>query len=308
MARRLITARLRFANGNPAASLTVSVLQGRRTLATGQTGPTGRFEADIGPPADVPPNVAASWITLPTPLRLRVQDAAPNFFETPLRANNALYVLPPAFDPPEPEPPSNPNPVAGSDADTVNLAVQKPISPSPGTPFSTVNDAAPGHVMCIRKNGSPWVSVTRGLSRLARQGINQRAMTDDTIISIASMSKPLTATAVVAMIDDWAAIRADFFASQGAGAPMTPLQVSGHDRHRRCRRSQCRYSPISIAGEFIAYVPSGSVADGVKKALHSFVNGVDRGDTLPAAPPGYFGLLKRGVANAAPALSDPSGR
>jgi CubicO group peptidase (beta-lactamase class C family) len=62
----------------------------------------------------------------------------------------------------------------------------------------------------------PFADACRGLARVLTPTIAEQAMTPDTIIHLASMSKSITSTALVAMKEDWQAI-ADLVAQLKAG-------------------------------------------------------------------------------------------
>jgi CubicO group peptidase (beta-lactamase class C family) len=69
--------------------------------------------------------------------------------------------------------------------------------------------AAPGCIFMVRRDGQPFVTLGRGWARLPIPGASappvdeHLPMTEDTVVHIASMAKPICAAAVVALMDDW---------------------------------------------------------------------------------------------------------
>src|SRR5689334_23084320 len=65
----------------------------------------------------------------------------------------------------------------------------------------------PGCQFVMRRDGDLHVDASIGWARAPWDDDGPAAMTGDSIIHIASMSKPITATALFALFDDWNAIR-----------------------------------------------------------------------------------------------------
>lgn len=171
---------------------------------------------------------------------------------------------------------------------------------------------APGLVFLVRKNGAPWASATRGLARVAAPGVAAQAMTNDTILHLASMAKPVTATAVVALLEDWAEMRDTVAAIGTPGAPTVRLTVSlplgPPSAVRRLdvpRVLAPLFSDRTRARSFVDGAWPPQVGADIRTALDIFAQGAQV-TPRPAVPPGCFGLLRRvfdGVA--VPAFADP---
>ncbi len=207
---------VKFANGQNAALLDVRASEAGRTYDLGKTGPDGRIDRavrrrrkllfGIDDPTDNPMlQVAVSDLDGHV-----ARKAVSTWFIRPLP-----FVLPAEFTPQPDEAPAVPAAAAGSPSALADQALRPLVPPN-----------APGHVFLVRKDGVPWANATRGLARAAAFGVSARAMTNDTIVHLASMSKPITATAVVAMLEDWAGIRDAVAAIGTPGAPTVQLTVS----------------------------------------------------------------------------------
>jgi CubicO group peptidase (beta-lactamase class C family) len=216
---------------------------------------------------------------------VRVQDLDGHALTQPL---GPIVGLPASFDLPADEsqtrhlalPPSMPGRVAEALRDT----------PSFGTP---------GMVFLVRRNGAVWVDSTAGLSRVHRDGVSARAMTNDTIVQLASMSKPITATALFAMLDDWKAI-ADAVEAKEPVDTLTLTDGSGS----RTVSVQHVFAPLfadpAVAAGFLARgLPRPRGAD-FRPALERFAQGGVTVTPPPAVPPGHFGLLRRVLDGVAP--------
>ena len=112
-------------------------------------------------------------------------------------------------------------------------------------------------------------------------------MTNDTIVHLASMSKPITATAVAAMIDDWTSMRDAIAALGSPGAPtqimhLGPLEIA--------------VPPVLVplfsdrgrAASFLSGTWLTHVHPKVRTALDAFANHGATISPQPVAPPGYF--------------------
>ena len=186
---------------------------------------------------------------------------------------------------------------------------------------ASMNGKAPGHVFMMRKDGAVWAEAAGGKAILPRPGQPGRNMTNDTIIHIASMSKPICATALVAMIDDWTEMQAD--RALLATTPPAKTQVLTFHPHLRLglagRRpriiSQERvphliaplYADRARAAEFIAEGFADALPGEMGRLLEAFV--ADPAVVVTPAPPipaGHFGLLRRVMLSAPPpAYTDP---
>jgi CubicO group peptidase (beta-lactamase class C family) len=278
-----------FANGHDAAGLDVRVDEvGGSSYQVGKTGDDGKIDAFVrgrrrrhafGRTFEDP-------FDHPT-LNLHLSDQAGHAINTP---DVQTFILPPWFDPP---------PLAQSPTDPVL---------TPGTPSALADAAirpivepnAPGYIVFVRKDGSEWANATRGLSRAPLPGISALAMTNDTIINLASMSKPITATALVAMIDDWTAMRDALAAIGTPGAPTRHIQVA-HWRFLSKALVDVDVPQVLAplfankqrAFEFLSLLPA-SVSSAVRDALALFANDFTTFVSIaPAVPAGYFGLLRR---------------
>ena len=278
-----------FANGHDAGGLDVRVDEvGGSSYQVGKTGSDGKIDAfvrsrhklhalgrDFEDPFDHPT------------LMIRLSDQAGHVITIP---EMQTFVLPPYFDPPPPsEVPTDPVLTPGSPSALADAAVRPLVEPN-----------APGYILLARKDGTEWVNATRGLARAPLPGTSAHAMTNDTIINLASMSKPITATALVAMIDDWKAMRDAVAAIGTPGAPTQHLQLV-RQRILTTLRLDVDVPQVLVplfadrqwALEALLMLPA-SVNAAIRNALttfsHDFTTFVSPG---PVIPPGYFGLLRR---------------
>ncbi|WP_295631478.1 serine hydrolase [Novosphingobium sp.] len=83
----------------------------------------------------------------------------------------------------------------------------------------------PGATYLMRREGVVHADGSVGLARVLTPTVAEQAMNRDTIIHIGSMSKPLTATAMVALFDDWNAL-ADLIESVRAERPVPTTHYS----------------------------------------------------------------------------------
>jgi hypothetical protein len=181
-----------------------------------------------------------------------------------------------------------------------------------------VDPFAPGREFMVRKDGAIWAEAANGVARLGTFGQRPMAMINDTIIQIASMSKPICATALVAMIDDWTAIKS---AIDGLGSTSTrDSQSLTFSLHVFTGIPDLRLGTISIPNVLAPLFASRSVArqfvsQGLIGALPTPLSDwllrfamsemiVVR--PVPSVPPGHFGLLRRVLQGVQPpAYGDP---
>lgn len=228
--------------------------------------------------------------------RLRISDVFGNSVETDYYPGRQV-VLPPVFDPLPAQPASNPQPLPNTAAMFADTAA-----------MAEIKQQAPGHVLVIRRNGKAWIDISRGYARVDEPGVSARAMTADTIISIASMSKPVTATAVVAMMDDWAKLRAEVQTIGLRGAPRAELRVRTGGVFATIDVPTVLVPLFSDRARAQAVIGSGlppRTPDRVRRALDAFVAGTLTVRQPLEAPPGFFGLLKRVVLGQAPGYDLP---
>lgn len=288
MADIRLVLQVRFANGQHAAFLDVRATEGGRSYALGKTGADGRINRILRPrrkllgiddPADNPTlQVTVSDLDG----RSASRAVPPTPFPPP------VFVLPPTLSPPADEAPTVPAGAAGSPSAVADQALRPLVSPN-----------APGHVLLVRRDGAPWADATRGLARVAAPGVSARAMTNDTIVHLASMSKPVTATAVVALLEDWVEMRDAVAAIGTPGTPTVQLSVSIPGRPQTDRRTL--QVPRVLAPLFSDRMRARSFVDGawpqqvgpdLRAALSYFVHG-GLVSPRPAIPPGHLGLLRR---------------
>jgi CubicO group peptidase (beta-lactamase class C family) len=179
---------------------------------------------------------------------------------------------------------------------------------------SLLDDKAPGRAFFVRKNGNDWADACAGQARLTRIGVAGRAMTRDTIIHIASMSKPICATAIVAMIDDWTAIQA------ARSNPNAPTQVVRFDPGLRVRLglrpSTVRRATVpaflaplfasrKLAKSFLDDGLLNGIPGNGAEILRAFATstGITATPDQPT-PPGHVGLLRRVLMAAPPPTLD----
>ena len=148
---------------------------------------------------------------------------------------------------------------------------------------------APGQVLLIRRNNEDWVDATRGAASIGSIRALDRPMTRDTIMHLASMTKPVTATAVAAMIDDWKALHSAVHSPNGdlyrVRIGTRSVEVPACLAALFSDRQQ---AALFVDGPWPTTVPSEFVT-----ALRLFVQGPLTVRSAPEAPPGYYGLLKR---------------
>lgn len=193
------------------------------------------------------------------------------------------------------EPATDPVLAPGSPSDLIDRAVR---------PF--LNSKTPGYVFIVRKNGTLWANDTRGFARINGLGAHSRAMTNDTIIQLASMSKPITATALVAMIDDWTAIRNAVSAIGHLDAPVTRLRLTIPrlllPPVQRWIVVPTVLAPLfadrTAAEDFLTHSIPSTIGAEVRDGLQQVVRGAGVWP-MPVVPPGHFGLLARHLRGAA---------
>ena len=112
---------------------------------------------------------------------------------------------------------------------------------------------APGCVFVVRRDGQPFISLGHGWARAPHGGADDDhlPMTENTVVQTASMSKPITATAVLAMFDDWAAM----FEQLQALPPAPAALPSGDDR----TNLPAALLPISADGRVAARIVAESL-------------------------------------------------
>ena len=287
MASIRLMLQVQFANGQNAALLDVRASEPGHSYDLGKTGADGRISRTVRPRRsnfgiDDPTDNPVLQVTF-SDLDGRSTTAAVPTFATP-----PLLVLPAALNPRPDEAPTVPAGTAGSPSARADQALQPLVPPN-----------APGHVFLVRRDGVPWANATRGLARVAAPGASGRAMTNDTVLHLSSMSKPVTATALVAMLEDWAEMRDEVAAIGTPGAPTVPLTVSIPGRPQTGRRNF--NAPSVLAPLFADRTRARSFVDGawppqVSADFRATLNYFAHGGLVapqPAVPPGYFGLLRR---------------
>ena len=225
-------------------------------------------------------------------LDARISDSFGNTYTTErhLRVTVDLQTiwLPESFNMPVDQPATDPAPAPDSPSDAIDRGVR-----------DYAEAHAPGYVFMIRKDGAPFADATRGFARVAGPA---RAMTNNTIVHLASMSKPITATALVAMIDDWTAIRDAVAAIGQPGADMTglTLAVPGPLKHQRPILHGVEVPAVlapmfvdsATAASFLGGPLPESVGDAVRQGLQQVAQGA-LASPPPVVPPGHLGLLRR---------------
>jgi CubicO group peptidase (beta-lactamase class C family) len=167
-----------------------------------------------------------------------------------------------------------------------------------------LDNKAPGRVFYMRKNGVEWANACKGQARLTRPGEPGRVMTNNTIIHIASMSKPICATAIVAMIDDWTAIQAalanpDLAPTQQVRfAPALGVRLGGRQRLLTRADVPAFLAPLfrtrKVAKGFLDEGLLNGIPGNGAEILRAFAasTGVAATPARPT-PPGHVGLLRR---------------
>ncbi len=170
----------------------------------------------------------------------------------------------------------------------------------------------PGWVFLVRKNGVGWAHSVRGLARLPGPGISPAPMSLDTILHIASMSKPICATALVAMIEDWGRIQKAITGLRtGATIPKSPFTFVLNEPGQPSRQVASfsvptvlapLFSDRGVARELVSANLLGSVAtDPGVSAIVAFANWNALTVTpAPVVPPGHLGLLRRVLSGEGP--------
>jgi CubicO group peptidase (beta-lactamase class C family) len=273
MADIRVSMRVLFANGQPAANLPAQVTEvGVRTYDIGKTRADGGIDTVLRQRRKI--RFLGLEFDDPTDnprLLVVLSDPAGHQAQTP---PVPTFVLPPAFDP--------------------SACARQALGP-------LVDANAPGCVFLVRKNGTEWANATHGLARVAPA----QDMSNDTIVHLASMSKPITATALVAMIDDWTAMR-DAIAALGSSAEPTqilrlgPVEIAVPTVLVPLFSDPARAAPL-LKGTWLSHVHP--------KVLYALDQFAHHGATVsprPTAPAGYFGLLRRVIDQiAVPDYADP---
>lgn len=287
MANIRLALEVKYINGRDGAFLDVRASEPGRSYDLGKTGADGRIsrtvrrrrkKLGVDDPTDNPT------------LQVTVSDLdghAATMAISTLVPSPFPFILPAAFSP--------------SPSDLADQALLPLVSPN-----------APGHVFMVRKNGAPWANATRGLARVAAPGVAAQAMTNDTIVHLASMSKPVTATAVVALLEDWAEMRDAVAAIGTPGAPTVRLRLSlplgPPSTVRRLdvpRVLAPLFSNRARARSFVDGAWPPQIGADIRSALAYFAEGAQV-TPRPDVPPGHLGLLRRVFDGAAvPALTDP---
>src|SRR5216684_261530 len=272
-----ISMRVRFASGQDAANLPVQVIEvGVTTYDVGKTRSDGTIDAFLRRRRQI----RILWFAFDDPtdrpqLRVVISDPAGHSVQTPPLP---IFVLPPEFNP--------------------SASASQALRP-------LVDANAPGYVFLVRKDGAVWADATRGLARANAPGVIAQDMANDTIVHLASMSKPITATALVAMIDDWRNMRDAVVAMGSPGAPtqilrLGPLEIAVPSVLVPL------FSDRSRAAAFLHGTWLAQVHPKVRYALDAFANHGGTISPQPVAPPGYFGLLRRVIDHVAvPDDADP---
>ena len=272
-----ISMRVRFASGQDAANLPVQVIEvGVTTYDVGKTRSDGTIDAFLRRRRQI----RILWFAFDDPtdrpqLRVVISDPAGHSVQTPPLP---IFVLPPEFNP--------------------SASASQALRP-------LVDANAPGYVFLVRKDGAVWADATRGLARANAPGVIAQDMANDTIVHLASMSKPITATALVAMIDDWRNMRDAVAAMGSPGAPtqilrLGPLEIAVPSVLVPL------FSDRSRAAAFLHGTWLAQVHPKARYALDAFANHGGTISPQPVAPPGYFGLLRRVIDQVAvPDDADP---
>jgi CubicO group peptidase (beta-lactamase class C family) len=294
-----VSCTVRFANGAPAPNIDVTVAEsGHEDYRPGRTGPDGRIDA---------------FLRKKRRIRILFWDVD-DAFDNPrftltfdggsgrrFRAGDASAVtLPDYFGPDEAA--AVPTLVAGSPA----LAADAKIAPLIGA-------NAPGYAYMVRRDGSPWLDVSRGLSVVASPTERARAMSRHTILHLASMSKSIAAAALAGMLDDWTALTASVAQIDDGTAPSTTLVLVRRFlfwRRRRTITVPTVLAPLFFSDEAANFWTQGLLARlpaGVRDDLNSVITGQWSVESAPvAAMPGYVGLMRRALrGDKAPAFDSP---
>jgi CubicO group peptidase (beta-lactamase class C family) len=311
---------IRLSQGQNGAFLDVKVIEvraatiGNRTYDIGQTDADGVIHAVLRPRRKIRPSSSGPEVEDPfdrPSLQAVISDAFGHSFTTNVQpfVINQVVSLPENFHAPSDEAPTDPAPTAGSPSALADQAIR-----------SLVERSAPGYVFVVRKNGAVWANATRGLARVGVPGVVfAQAMTNDTIIQLASMSKPITAAALVAMIDDWTSIRDAVAAIGRKGAPTTRLRLTIAQPPEpptlryvavpavlaplfANRRTAAQF--LTTAAHLLDALPA-EVRGEVRSGLHQVAQGAGV-SPLPVVPPGHLGLLRHVLAGVAvPDYADP---
>ena len=298
MADIRVRMQIRYASTRPAPGIDVQVNEvGGRSYEVGRTDAEGRIDAVLRPVRRrrILNKLRDDPLDRPL-LDVVLSDQSGNRVHTP---PVAVFVLPPHFAPPPPdEPPTVPAGPPGSPTMLADAAL-----------VGALGNAAPGWVFQVRRDGAVWADATRGRARDARLGTTARAMTNDTIIHLASMSKTITAVAVAAMRDDWQAIARELANLGQSNAHSVNLRLwvasTGSSSEVLVPRV---FAPLfADRGQAARFAPLLPARSHVRRALERFANtaGLEV-SPVPAVPPGHFGLLLRAMSGEpVPAWTDP---
>ncbi len=189
-----------------------------------------------------------------------------------------------------PRPPRPPHLITASES------AQSAIEAIVGT---GTNMQVPGWTFMARLNGEVFADVSEGYAVLPASGSAGVAMTHDSVIHLASCSKTICAAALVAMIEDIAALTAGIEA--GSSAPTTSMTLTysaGPTTVAIPTWLVPVFSGQAVTGEFLingllAFTPAS-----VQQSINDFMSGVATNPTLaptgasPAAQPGFVGMLR----------------
>ena len=296
-----LSAQLRFSDRSPAQGVRVKLHEhGGSDFDLGAADANGQVSADIR-------NKRQITVRDPRDLRKKIQVDDP--LDHPLFDLTATDAFGRSFLPP-------PLPYGGLSQVQVllppNLKANTPSNIADHALQPLVDDHAPGRVFMVRKNGAVWAEAAHGKARYPAPP----AMTNDTIVHVASMSKPICATALLALVEDWAALRgAVAQVLAGAAVPRQTLNLSMRIGRRNNPLGSVAV-PDALAPLFAShpaardFVNAGfatRLSADLAPWLNRFASDVRIvASPPPAIPPGYFGLLRRVMQGVPPPLSsDP---
>jgi len=174
-----------------------------------------------------------------------------------------------------------------------------------------VMPTAPGWTFKARSNGTAWADAPFGWAQVPSPGIAGRKMGTDTIIHVASMSKPVCVTALMALIEDGQAI-SDGVHGIGALAVTSAMSFSPVGRPAvppQLVQVPKWLAPALSSAAFAQQLVSGGLLNLVPQALKSLVSEFASGQAYlapsPAVPPGYAGIIAMlGAGVAVPRYND----
>jgi CubicO group peptidase (beta-lactamase class C family) len=176
------------------------------------------------------------------------------------------------------------------------------VTAAPGSVYFAA-PRAPGWAYKLRRDGAAWADAPYGWARVPVSGSGGLPMRNDTVIHVASMSKPVCATAFVAMLEDWREL-ANGVAGKGPLAVPVSMTISvkgpfGVAIPQLVQVPRWLAPALSNPGAASQLMNAG-LLNVVPPALRSNVVAINSNQATAQpvfpVPPGYVGLLGKVVS------------